>query len=222
MMKLARLFLILGVILLIPFLLWGGRFEAWFSGAAAVEWLRGLGPWGWLGGIGLLMADLFLPVPGTAVMSALGFVYGPWVGGAISAVGSFLSGALAYGLTRALGPRWAARLAGEADLKKYEALFARSGAWIVALSRWLPLLPEVVACLAGLSRMPARPFFLSLACGSLPLGFTFAAIGAAGQEKPWLALALSALVPAALMLLARKWLKPPPQESNAENDITAP
>lgn len=206
-MRLLRLFLILAVVVMIPFLLWGDRFEAWFTGDAAVAWLRGLGPWGWLGGIGLLMADLFLPVPGTAVMSALGFLYGPWTGGAVSALGSFLSGSLAYGLTRWIHPRWAARLAGEEGLQKYHDLFARSGAWIVALSRWLPVLPEVVACLAGLSRMPARVFFIALACGSLPLGFAFAAIGAAGQQNPALALALSALVPAGLIVFARRWLR---------------
>ncbi|MFN0130710.1 MAG: TVP38/TMEM64 family protein [Verrucomicrobiales bacterium] len=208
-MRILRLFLILAAVVLVPFLLWGDRFDAWFSGDAAVEWLRRLGPWGWLGGIGLLMADLVLPVPGTAVMSALGFVYGPWTGGVVSAVGSFLSGSLAYGLTRWIDPRWAAKLAGEAELKRYHALFAKSGAWIVALSRWLPLMPEVVACLAGLSRMPARPFFVALACGSLPLGFAFAAIGAAGQKNPVLALALSALVPALLIFAARRWINHP-------------
>jgi len=206
-MRVVRLFLILALIVLIPFWFWGARFEAWFSGDAAVDWLRRLGPWGWAGGMALLMADLVLPVPGTAVMSALGFLYGPWTGGVVSALGSFLSGALAYGLTRWINPRWAAALAGAEELEKYHQLFARSGAWIVALSRWLPLLPEVVACLAGLSRMPARLFFIALACGSLPLGFAFAAIGAAGQRSPGLALALSAVVPAVLMVVARRWLR---------------
>jgi uncharacterized membrane protein YdjX (TVP38/TMEM64 family) len=206
-MRLLRLFLILTAAVMIPFVVWGDRFEAWFTGDAAVSWLRQLGPWGWLGGIGLLIADLFLPVPGTAVMSALGFLYGPWTGGAVSALGSFLSGSLAYGLTRWIHPRWATRLAGASELGKYHDLFARSGTWIVALSRWLPVLPEVVACLAGLSRMPARSFFFALACGSLPLGFAFAAIGAAGQQNPALALALSAVVPAALIAIARRWLR---------------
>ena len=102
----------------------------------------------------------------------------------------------------------ARRLAGEADLQRYEALFSRSGWWLVALSRWMPLLPEVIACLAGMSRMKARTFFLSLACGSLPLGFVYAAIGAAGQDRPTLALALSAIVPGLLILVGKRWLTP--------------
>jgi uncharacterized membrane protein YdjX (TVP38/TMEM64 family) len=46
--------------------------------------------------------------------------------------------------------------------------------------------------------MPAWRFSIALACGSVPLGFAFAAIGAAGTEDVGLALALSALVPALL------------------------
>ncbi len=206
-MRVWRLFLILAVVLCLPFIFWGDKFEAWFTGDAAIQWLRGLGAWGWLAGIGLLISDLLLPVPATAVISALGFVYGFWIGGLVGTVGSFLSGVVAYHLTQAMGPRMAARLAGEEDLKKHQALFARSGWWIVALSRWLPLLPEVIACLAGLSRMPVRKFYLSLACGSLPLGFAYAAIGAAGQDRPALALTLSAALPAVLILAGRKWLK---------------
>jgi hypothetical protein len=38
----------------------------------------------------------------------------------------------------------------------------------------------------------------------VPLGFVYAAIGAAGMERPGLALALSAAIPAGLWLVARK------------------
>ncbi len=207
-MRVLRLFLILAVLLCLPFIVWGDRFEAWFTGDAAVQWLRQYGAWGWVAGIGLLISDLILPVPATAVISALGYLYGVAMGGTIGAVGSLLSGVAAYGLCRWIGPGMARRLAGGADLNRYEAVFRRSGWWLVALSRWLPLLPEVVACLAGLSRMKSRTFLASLACGSVPLGFVYAAIGAAGQDRPALALTLSAVLPAALILAGKKWLAP--------------
>ena len=101
------------------------------------------------------------------------------------------------------------RLLGRRDLERGEWLFARIGGWAVALSRWLPLLPEVVACMAGLTRMPARTFFVALACGSVPLGFAFAAIGHAGAERPALTLALSAGLPLVLWLAARPFVKEP-------------
>jgi uncharacterized membrane protein YdjX (TVP38/TMEM64 family) len=149
------------------------------------------------------VGDLLLPVPSTAVHSALGWVYGLLLGGAIGAAGSILSGLLAYSLCRALGRGAAVRLAGERDLARGEELFSSAGGWIVALSRWLPLLPEVVACMAGLARMPLSPFFLALACGSVPMAYAFAAIGALGVGHPTLALALSAGVPLLLWPLAR-------------------
>jgi uncharacterized membrane protein YdjX (TVP38/TMEM64 family) len=188
------------------FVIWGGDFLRWFSGEAAILWIRGWGAWGWLAIIGLLMSDLVLPIPATPVMTAAGYLYGPVLGGLISATGSFCAGMLGYGLCRAFGRGLALRLAGERELAEHETLFQRSGPWLVAASRWLPLLPEVVSCLAGLTRMPLRLFATALASGSLPLGFVYAAIGAAGQDHPRLALGLSIIVPPILWALVRPLL----------------
>ncbi len=199
-MRLVAVFLALAVVIMIPFLIWGDWFEAMFTGDALRRWLEDWGlAWGWLLALLLLVGDLFLPVPGTAVMSGLGYIYGGWAGGAVSAAGSFLSGALAYWLCRHRGDSMAVRLMGREGLEKGVRLFSgSSGGFIVALSRCLPLLPEVVACMAGLTRMPSGKFHLSLACGSVPMGFLFAAIGAAGKDTPGLAIGLSILIPAVL------------------------
>lgn len=203
----AGIFLAVCVVFSIPFLIWGGKFEDWFTGEAAIAWIRSCGAWGGLAVIGLLISDLFLPIPATPVMSAAGYVYGVWLGGLFSFTGSFLAGMLGYGLCRGLGRSVAVRLAGERDLAANEEAFRRNGPWLVALSRWMPLLPEVISSLAGLARMPFATFALALACGSLPLGFVYAAIGASGQEHPRLALALSVFVPPLLWLAARPWLR---------------
>lgn len=198
-MRLIWIFLLLAAAVLIPFAIWGEDFEALFSEESAAVWLRDLGSWGWLAGIGLMVSDIVLPVPGTAVISALGYVYGWLAGGLAGAAGSTLSGLLAYGLCRRLGHRAAVFIAGEHDLEMGERIFrGPAGGWLVALSRWLPVMPEVVSCLAGLSKMPFGRFLVALICGSTPLGFAFAAIGSAGQGRPGLAVALSALVPALL------------------------
>ncbi|MCE9608708.1 MAG: VTT domain-containing protein [Chthoniobacter sp.] len=206
-MRLLVIALVLGVALCLPFVFWGGQFTEWFTGESAIAWIRGWGAWGWLAVIALLMADLFLPIPATAVMSAAGFVYGPLVGGLLSATGSFAAGLTGYGLCRGFGRAFAVRLAGEKELTEHTALFQRSGAWLVAASRWLPLLPEVVSCLAGLTRMPFRTFATALACGAVPMGFVFAGIGASGHARPGLALGLSILVPPVLWLAVRPFLR---------------
>lgn len=206
-MRLLWTALALGALFCLPFLIWGDDFMRWFTGDAALVWIRGWGAWGWLAVIGLLMSDLFLPLPATPVMSAAGYLYGPWIGGLLSATGSVASGLLGYWLCRGFGRGFAARLAGEAQMADHESFFRRRGPLLVAASRWLPLLPEVVTCLAGLTRMPARTFTVALVCGSVPLGFVYAAIGAAGQENPRLALGLSVLAPLLLWALVSPWVR---------------
>lgn len=154
--------------------------------------------WAWLLGILLLLVDLLLPIPGTIVMSALGVVYGFWIGGLIATIGSMLAGILGYGVGRFFDEKFAKRWLGEKDFEKGRSLFDKSGAWVVAVSRALPILPEVIACMAGLLRMPFGKFVIALACGSIPMGFLFAWIGAIGRDQPAWGLAFSLGVPAVL------------------------
>lgn len=202
-MRLFALVIALTGLLLIPFLLWGGAFERALNFEAGVEWLRSWGRAGWIVVVVLLVADLFLPIPATPLMSAAGYLYGPAIGGLVSAGGSILAGMLAYCLCRWFGRGAARRLAGEDELQRAEQFFARRGGWLVVLSRWLPLLPETIACLAGLTRMSIRRFVVALICGCVPMGFAYAAIGATGTEHPALALSLSAIVPALLWAIVQ-------------------
>jgi uncharacterized membrane protein YdjX (TVP38/TMEM64 family) len=205
--RLFRIVLVLALLVLVPFFIWGDALMAMFEPTRAQEWIRERGALGWLAVIGLLVVDLFLPIPATGVMSAAGFVYGPWFGGFISFVGSFLAGLLAYGLSRAFGIRAAEWLAGKEGLAENEALFQRAGPWLIILSRWLPVLPEVVSCLAGLARMPFFLFLVALVCGTLPPAFTYAAVGALFDSEPLWALLLSVLLPVLLWLAFRPFLR---------------
>jgi uncharacterized membrane protein YdjX (TVP38/TMEM64 family) len=207
MTRLLLIFLGFAALVAVPFLIWGEGFERAFTPEGTAAWLADYGDWAWAAGILLLIADLFLPVPATAVMAALGFAYGPVVGGLLAAGGSFLSGALAYALCRLLGRPVARRILGSDGLADGERLFARAGGWLVVLSRWLPVFPEVVACMAGLARMRPGIFVIALACGSLPLGFGFAAVGHAGAEHPVLAIAASAILPPLLWLAVRPYFR---------------
>lgn len=198
---------VLATLIILPFLIWGEWFMQIFSEEGAILILETYGGWAWGIGLTLLIGDLFLPLPATLIMSALGYIYGPVWGGLLAAVGSFLSGLLAYGLCRLLGRKGALWILGEKDLQKGERVFARNGGWIVAISRWLPVLPEIIACMAGLNQMKLRHFILALACGSIPLGFMFAYIGHSGVEHPYLALMISAGLPPLLWFIAQYVLR---------------
>ena len=82
---------------IVPYLVWGDALEAAFSVEGARAWMSGYGAGAGLAGIGLLVADLLLPIPSTLVMSALGLAYGTWLGGLYAAAGTMLAGLVAYG-----------------------------------------------------------------------------------------------------------------------------
>ena len=66
----------------------------------AVSMLREYDSWAWAVGIALIWADLVLPVPQTAVIAALGIIYGTMFGGLLGSVALISSGILGYALMR--------------------------------------------------------------------------------------------------------------------------
>jgi uncharacterized membrane protein YdjX (TVP38/TMEM64 family) len=205
-MRLLLVVLVPAAVLLLPFLLLSGWLDAALGGPQLAAILRDAGDWAWLVGIALLVADLLLPILSTAVMATLGAIYGPLIGGLLAALGSFLGGALGYAVCRRLGRGAALWLLGERDLRRATALANTHGGWLVALSRAPPLMPEAIACAAGLVGMRPAVFFTALLCGALPMGFAFAALGQLGASQPLTTLLVAVLLPVALWPLARRLL----------------
>ncbi len=205
--RLLVLFVVLALIVVIPFALFGEATERLWSADALVAAAEGARAYAWTIVIALLVVDLLLPVPNTAVIAAAGILYGPVLGGLIAIAGLFLSGLAGYAVAWRFGRPVARWLIGEAGLEEGERLFARSGGWLVICSRWLPVLPEVVSCMAGLSRMPLGRFALALLCGITPLAFAFAAAGYYGADRPLATLIIAALVPLPVWYVIRRNLE---------------
>lgn len=169
----------------------------------AVLTLRQHERWAWALGVALIWADLVLPIPQTAVIAALGIVYGPLLGGLLGSFGLITGGLLGYGLMRTSARRFLLRWAAPTSLEKMERWFERRGAWAIVLSRSLPhSISEALVLVAGLARMPLGRFTTALALGSVPTGFAFAAVGAGWADQPVLALAVSYLLPIGLLPIA--------------------
>jgi uncharacterized membrane protein YdjX (TVP38/TMEM64 family) len=165
--------------------------------------LRDHGGWAWAVGIALIWIDLALPVPQTAVIAALGMVYGTLIGGLLGSIGLITGGLLGYGLMLTSARRFAQRLVGPRSLQAMERLFERSGAWAIILTRSLPYsVPEAMLFLAGLAGMPRRKFTTALTIGSVPTAFVFAAIGAGWAHQPLVALTVSYVLPIFLLPIA--------------------
>lgn len=195
MIRLLALFIGLAVIVAAPFAIWGEHTDRLWSTTALVETASVSLAYAWLIIIALLVVDLLIPVPNTAVIAAGGILYGPLLGGAVATVGLVMAGLVGYGASRRFGRPVARWLIGEDGVEEGERLFANSGGWLVAASRWLPILPEVISCMAGLARMPFHRFVLAMLSGVIPLAFAFATAGYYGADRPLLTLVLAALLP---------------------------
>lgn len=176
----------------------------------AVLTLREYHSWAWAVGIALIWADVVLPIPQTAVIAALGVIYGTLLGGLLGSLGLISGGLLGYVLMLTSARRFVQRFAGRQSLHKMERVFEQGGAWAIVLTRSLPYsVAEIMVFLAGLARMPIGQFIAALTIGGVPTAFAFAAIGAGWADQPIVALVASyvlpiPLLPVALYLMRRR------------------
>ena len=168
-----------------------------------VPMLRQYDDWAWAVSIPLIWADLVLPVPQTVVITALGIIYGPVLGGLLGSVGLITGGLLGYILMRTSARRILLHFIRPQSLKKMEILFEHAGPWAIVLTRSLSYsIPEVMVFLAGLAGMGIGEFTVALIVGSVPIAFAFAAIGAGWADQPTVALAVSYALPIVLLPIA--------------------
>jgi uncharacterized membrane protein YdjX (TVP38/TMEM64 family) len=138
------------------------------------------GPWGaGVLGVGLLFADVVLPVPSSGVMVVHGAVYGLAVGSMLSLLGGTGATVAALLLGRR-SRRMLERLAGPAQQARAVALLDRFGVWAILLTRPVPVLAETVAVMAGTGRLRLWQAAWAGALGTLLPAVGYAALGAYG------------------------------------------
>jgi uncharacterized membrane protein YdjX (TVP38/TMEM64 family) len=176
---------------------------------AAVLTLREYESWAWAAGIALIWADVALPVPQTAVIAALGIIYGTLLGGLLGSIGLITGGLLGYALMRTSARRVVQRFAKARSLQRMERVFEQRGAWAIVLTRSFPYsVAEIMVFLAGLAGMPMGKFIAALTLGSVPIAFAFAAIGAGWADLPLLALVVSYVLPVLLLPIVLYLMRP--------------
>lgn len=128
-------------------------------------------------GTGLLVADVVVPVPSSAVMVAHGALFGV-VGGALLSLAGAIGAAMVGFVLGRRGSPLLARIVPAAERQRADALLQRWGLLAVIVTRPVPLLAETVAVMAGASAMPARTVAVGAAVGALPAAVLYAAAGA--------------------------------------------
>lgn len=168
---------------LVPFFIWGDQMHAYMASPEYIRQLEQSKSWAWLAVIGLLIADLVLPVPNTPLMTLAGAMYGWWAGALIAAAGSILAGLVAYGLAQVLGHKAIDRIASVDEREQFQAFFDRWGMMGIAVSRAMPVMPEVLTVLAGLARMHFVRFCVALVVGALIVCVPLAYLGEQANES---------------------------------------
>jgi uncharacterized membrane protein YdjX (TVP38/TMEM64 family) len=194
---------------LVPWILWGARLDH-----AVAAWLDPPPPAPLLAAaeIGVLAADILLPVPSSLVATlggaALGVVPGTacaWLGMTAGALAGWALGRVAGGTLAAIDP---------ADRLRLDRERRRLGPFLVVLSRPLPLVAEAVALLAGGTRMPAGEFLRAAAAGNVAVAAAWSiagSVGGRGETLPAvLAAALVIPVAGAWLVARRRWHPEPP------------
>lgn len=137
---------------------------------STLESVQNASPW-LVGGIisALLFADLFIAVPTLSICILSGFFLGFYPGVVFSSIGVIAAGGSGYLLSSLYGEKVLDKIL--KDQKEQEELissFKRFGFMMILLSRATPILPEVTACLSGMTKMRFSKFALAWLVSSLP------------------------------------------------------
>jgi uncharacterized membrane protein YdjX (TVP38/TMEM64 family) len=151
--------------------------------------------------IGLLAADIFLPVPSSVVSTFAGKMLGFWIGTAASWCGMTLGVALAFGLVRILGRPLARRLSSEEELARMDMLAERYGVLVLVLMRPIPIFAEASVLWMGIMRLGWWRFLIAVSFSNLGIAAAYAALGDRVQLP--IALAASIAIPLIIALIAR-------------------
>lgn len=169
----------------------GISFEPW-----ARSWMTDAGVPAAAVVIGLLAADIFIPVPSSLVMVLSGAAFGVWWGALLAFVGSISGEWLGFELARRYGTALSTRFIGdEAERRRLNDALVTHGAAAIAVTRALPVVMETTSIVAGLSTMRRSTFLIASTIGTAPIVLVYAYAGAKSR-------ATGSLVPAIVIVLA--------------------
>lgn len=130
------------------------RIEGWLQVAKSAN--------PWLVGVlvaALLLVDLVIAVPTMATLMLAGYFIGAGPGALAGIIGLMAAGLTGYALSRRYGEKAVALIVkDETERAKASHVFLKHGPVVIVLARAMPMLPEVCACMAGVTRMPLGKF----------------------------------------------------------------
>lgn len=157
---------------------------------------------------GVLMSDIFLPVPSSIVMYLNGYVLGGIAGSLVSIISLLASAVIGYYIGKAAS----FGLKSKSDQKAH-TLLSRYGALSILMTRGIPILSESICVVCGYNKMPFKPYFLFNLLGYFPLCLLYAICGSLGYNKNifFLSFGCSLLISAAFWISGKHILAEDPK-----------
>lgn len=119
--------------------------------------------------VALLAIDLFVAVPTLTIVILGGYFLGFELGLFAAMLGSALAAFGGYAICRRWGEKGLAMvIKNGAERSSMRDAFSAHGPGMLLLARAAPILPEVTACMAGMTRMRLTRFALFWTLGTLP------------------------------------------------------
>lgn len=162
-------------------------------------WLDSMGIWAPVFLTGLIALEVIIaPLPGGWLTIASGYLFGPWMGFAISYIGMVLGSIVAFELSRYLGQPFVKRLVKPDQYKRYGEKL-QSSQWAIFLLYMIPLFPvDIISLLLGMTSINRKRFWIVMSLGFLPntfaLNFVGNAIAAPEYQFMIIGLTLAAVV----------------------------
>lgn len=117
----------------------------------------------------LLFSDLFIAVPTLTIIILSGYFLGYFYGAMAAITGVMLAGITGYVLSYCYGEKLEEKVIKDHNQRlELREQFNQYGILMIIFSRAMPILPEVTACLSGLTKMPFITFIGAWTISSVP------------------------------------------------------
>jgi uncharacterized membrane protein YdjX (TVP38/TMEM64 family) len=165
-----KLLLLIAILVGITYLLYEtGAMQFFLSKKRMLAFLDSLGPWAFAGFIALQSLQVVLaPIPGELTGLLGGYLYGPFLGIALSTLGLTLGSVLAFSLARFFGRPFVEKAVTPSTMERFDYLLHHKGAFLVFLLFLIPGFPKDYLCyILGLGHLTIMEFVVIGGLGRL-------------------------------------------------------
>lgn len=139
---------------------------------------------GWIAAIiggGLLLADVFIPIPSSVIMITHGAIFGI-LGGFLLSLAASVGGAMIGWWVGNRGGRWMDRIISRQEKEQANRFIARYGILAIIISRLIPIVAETVAIMSGTTNLGWKRVLIATTVGAAPPALIYAVAGAATTD----------------------------------------